>query len=221
MVFVYVGSLDACCPPTPQLDFGTSWITMCSAPAFVPICSKAPVIPLINVSFCDDIELFMKLRRMKEVSILLEPRAVVYHPHPNSLQELFAQRKWHGKGSVNFYRKYWHSTFKRNSILNTSRRYIECDIQSLALALSTDHRKLCAGCQFGKCRISEPVLPHRSLPDTKYLRQITCLAWAAGILGVRSTIDYDWGNSMANWTSSSRKRAALQIVGRPKVRART
>jgi cellulose synthase/poly-beta-1,6-N-acetylglucosamine synthase-like glycosyltransferase len=69
---------------------------------------------------CEDIELFIKLRRMKGVVILLEPRAVVYHLHPNSLQELFAQRKWYGKGSVNFYRKYWHTTFKRDSILNTS-----------------------------------------------------------------------------------------------------
>ncbi|MGA2790532.1 MAG: glycosyltransferase [Candidatus Bathyarchaeia archaeon] len=142
---------------------------------------------------CEDIELFIKLRRMKGVVILLEPRAVVYHLHPNSLQELFAQRKWYGKGSVNFYRKYWHTTFKRDSILNTSKRYIKWDIRTLASALSTDHRKLCAGCQFGKCRISEPVLPKRNLPDVKYLRQVTCLAWAAGILGVRSNIDYDWG----------------------------
>jgi glycosyltransferase involved in cell wall biosynthesis len=148
-----------------------------------------------DLSSCEDIELFVKLRRTKKIAILLEPRAVVYHPHPNSIDEIFAQRKGYGKGSVNFYRKYWHSSFKRNSILNTCRRYIKWDTQRLASALFTDHRKLCAGCQFGKCHMNEYILRQRSMPDTKYIRQITCLAWAAGVLKVRTNLDYDWRNA--------------------------
>ena len=141
---------------------------------------------------CEDIELFIKLRRMKDVAILLEPRAVVYHPHPTSLQELFAQRKWYGEGSVNFYQKYWHSTFKRNSILNTSRRYVKWDTELLSSALFRDHRLLCRDCPFGECRITRSYLPRKTLPDAKYVRQLTCVGWAAGIYKVRTGIDYEW-----------------------------
>lgn len=141
---------------------------------------------------CEDIELFMKLRRMKSVEILLEPRAVVYHPHPTNLQELFAQRKWYGEGSLNFYQKYWHSVFKKYSILATSRRFVEWDTQVLSSALLEDHRKLCSGCRLGKCRIRESFLRRRRTLNAKYVRQITCLAWAAGVLKARSSVEYDW-----------------------------
>ncbi len=140
---------------------------------------------------CEDVELFMKLRRITDIAILLEPRAVVYHPHPTSLQELFAQRKWYGEGSINFYRKYWHSTFKRNSILNTSRRYIQWDAELLGSALLRDHRLICTGCPFGKCRISRSCLPRKTLTD-KYVRQLTCVGWAAGVYKGRSGINYTW-----------------------------
>jgi len=141
---------------------------------------------------CEDIELFIKLRRTKDVAILLEPRAVVYHPHPTSLQELFAQRKWYGEGSVKFYQKYWHSTFKRNSILNTSRRYVKWDTEVLGSALFSNHKLLCRNCPFGECRIRTSDLPRKTLPDAKYVRQLTCLGWAAGIYKVRTGIDYEW-----------------------------
>lgn len=147
---------------------------------------------------CEDIELFMKLRKVRNAPILLEPRAAVYHKHPSNVAELFTQRKWHGEGLVGFYRKYWRSRFQKNSILNTSKRYVKWDNARLASALFSDHRQLCKDCPLGTCRITHSFLPRRTLENAHCLRRITCLGYAAGIYKVRSGIDYGWNKSFLN-----------------------
>lgn len=143
-----------------------------------------------NLASCDDVELFIKLRRGK-AKVLLEPRAVAYHRHPTNLQKLFHQRKWYGEGFVDLNKKYPRFRFRRKSMFDTSRRYLRASSQALKKMLYQDHKALCDSCSLGTCRITYRRL-HASQIDPQYLRQVTCLGFAAGILRKRFGINYVW-----------------------------
>lgn len=144
-----------------------------------------------DLASCDDVELFIKLRR-ENAKVLLEPRAVAYHRHPKNLQELFHQRKWYGEGFVGLHGKYPRFRFRRNSMFDTSRRYLRASSQALKKMLYQDHKALCYGCSLGTCRITQRRLRAESQIDPRYLRQLTCLGFAAGIFRKRFGIDYAW-----------------------------
>jgi hypothetical protein len=144
-----------------------------------------------DLSSCDDIELFMKLRR-KRARVIFEPRAVAYHPHPRNLRDLFDQRKWYGQGFVELNKKYPNVRFRKTSMFGTSKRYLTAPEHELFHMVKEDHRALCHGCPLELCRIVSKKLPTRQEMNSKYLRQITCLGFAAGILRERVGLDYDW-----------------------------
>ncbi len=143
-----------------------------------------------DLASCDDVELFIKLRR-RNAKVLLEPRAVAYHHHPTNLQKLFHQRKWYGEGFVDLHRKYPRFRFRRKSMFHTSRRYLRASSHALQNMLYEDHTALCNGCSLGTCRITQQRL-RASQIDPQYLRQVTCLGFAAGILRKHFDIDYAW-----------------------------
>ncbi len=144
-----------------------------------------------DLASCDDVELFIKLRR-ENAKVLLEPRAVAYHPHPNNIRELFNQRKWYGEGFVGLHRKYPRFRFRRNSMFDTSRRYLRASSQALKKMLYEDHKALCDNCSLGTCRITQRRVRANNQIDPRYLRQVTCLGFAAGIFRKRFGIDYAW-----------------------------
>ena len=140
---------------------------------------------------CDDIELHMKLRE-KKPRVLFEPRAVVYHHHPSSLGELFDHRKWYGEGFVHLMAKYPNAEFRKNSMFDTSKRYLVAEDDDLSRMVLQDHRELCNGCSLGICRIRDETLSARPLSSPEHLRQITCLGIAAGVLLKHTGLDYKW-----------------------------
>lgn len=140
---------------------------------------------------CDDIELHMKLRRTKP-RVLFEPRAVAYHHHPSSHDELFEHRKWYGEGFVHLSAKYPAAEFRKNSMFDTSKRYLTATDDELRQMVFEDHRELCNGCTLGVCRIQDEKLPIRRKFEPQYLRQITCLGIAAGVLRKRAGLNYEW-----------------------------
>lgn len=140
---------------------------------------------------CDDIELHMKLRA-RNVKVLFEPRAVIYHHHPSSLKELFDHRKWYGEGFVHLMAKYASAEFRKNSMFDTSKRYLVAQRNELMRMVFEDHRELCNGCSLRVCCIKWEKLPVKSAFDAQYLRQITCLGIAAGVLRKRTGLSYEW-----------------------------
>ena len=144
-----------------------------------------------DLSSCDDIELFIKLRRARG-KILFEPRASVYHHHPSRLSHLFNQRKWYGQGFVELSTKYPDERFRKNSMFDTSRRYLKASNERLREIVYADHQALCDGCTLGTCRINNRKLPVKRKFDDQYLRQITCLGIAAGVLKKRTGVEFSW-----------------------------
>jgi len=142
---------------------------------------------------CDDIELHLKLRG-KKPKVFFEPRAVVYHHHPSSHRELFDHRKWYGEGFVHLTAKYPNARFRKNSMFDTSKRYLVAKKDDLMHKVFEDHRRLCDGCSLGTCSIRSETLPARSF-SPEYLRQVTCLGIAAGVLLKRTGLDYKWPKS--------------------------
>jgi glycosyltransferase involved in cell wall biosynthesis len=140
---------------------------------------------------CDDVELFIKLRRNK-AKVLFEPRAVAYHPHPENIRLLFQQRKWYGQGFVHLRRQYPRFRFRKNSMFDTSLRYLRASFNALMFMLYEDHSALCEGCTLYKCRVRDRRVRTKRRFDAQYLRQITCLGFAAGVLKTRFGVDYDW-----------------------------
>jgi glycosyltransferase involved in cell wall biosynthesis len=144
-----------------------------------------------DLASCDDVELFIKLRRAN-ARVLLEPRAVAYHPHPTNLHDIFEQRKWYGEGFVDLHGKYPRFRFRRNSMFDTSRRYLHVSSRTLKNMVYQDHRTLCEDCTLQTCKIADKKLRAKRQINPRYLRQVTCLGFAAGILRKRFDADYEW-----------------------------
>lgn len=143
------------------------------------------------LSSCDDIELMIKLRRVR-CRVFFEPRAVVYHRHPRSPLGRFRQWKWYGPGFCGLCKKYPRVRMRRNSISGTSRRYVRWSVSRLQNAVLDDNRGICSDCPLGVCAINVSHLPISEELSEAYLRQMTCLGLAAGVLGARNGTDFDW-----------------------------
>ena len=139
--------------------------------------------------FSEDTELSIRLGN--KVKILFEPRAIVFHYHPTTVEDLFEQRKWYGERFCGITHNFKRDSFRPDSLFFSAYRYIDLPGELLDEAVSRDNRLLCEGCRIGKCRISQVRLPRHGSSD-EYLCRVICLAFASGILKQRTGIDYSW-----------------------------
>ncbi len=138
----------------------------------------------------EDTELSMRLN--DKVKIFFEPRAVMYHHHPVTLEGLFKQRKYYGERFYGLIRyKKGDLTFAPDSFFHSAMRFIELPEDKLHKAVFEDNRLLCEGCDIQRCRIDVPHLPENNASDTDICR-VVCLAFSSGILKQRTGKDLSW-----------------------------
>jgi glycosyltransferase involved in cell wall biosynthesis len=153
---------------------------------------------------CEDTELFIRLKKNR-MKILFEPRAIVYHHHPRTIQRLFKRFKWYGEGFYHLdriHREYFRS---RYTVLSPI-RYLLFKEDYLKRAVMSNNKLLCNSCKFDafqKCKILNPKLLTTDLKSNIDLHRITCLAIATGILKQRTGIDYTPFQSQKNPVSHS------------------
>jgi glycosyltransferase involved in cell wall biosynthesis len=140
----------------------------------------------------EDIELFIRLKKT-ELKVFYEPRAVVYHHHPTTIDQLFKRFMWYGEG---FFQvdKIHGKDFRDRYRFFSPARYIDFPESCLQEAVFSNNRLLCNGCMFDslqKCRIRNPQLMKNKIETDVDLHRVTCLATAAGILKKRTHIDYE------------------------------
>lgn len=139
--------------------------------------------------FSEDTELSIRFRG--KVKILFEPRAIVFHYHPTTLEDLFEQRKWYGERFCGIARHYRRESFRPDSLFFSAYRYVDLTVDCLRDAVTNDNRLLCEGCRMGECKISQVRMPRQGSSE-EYLCKVVCLAFASGILKQRTGIDYLW-----------------------------
>ncbi len=141
---------------------------------------------------CEDVELFIRLKQ-NGYKILYEPRAVAYHHHPTTIEQLFKQFMWYGQGFFQIDTIYEKKSRNRYQTVSPV-RYIDFTDDYLTEAVCLDNRLLCAGCAFDKlqkCKIiNEQLLKKKSTAEID-LHRVVCLALAAGILKQRMEINYE------------------------------
>ena len=138
----------------------------------------------------EDAELSINLKG--KLKILFEPRAIMYHHHPTTIDELFKQRKWYGEGFFEMAKDLPENSFKSDSLFYSALRYINFPGDYLHKAVFWNNRLLCKGCRIEKCKIETPKISRgEDISDIDICRVI-CLAFAAGILKQRTGIDYQW-----------------------------
>ncbi len=146
-----------------------------------------------DLTSCEDTELLIRLKKMG-LEILYEPRALMRHHHPTTIEELFRQRKWFGEGIFQLEKMHGRDFTDLYPFFSPV-RYVHFQEQHLYKAVFSDNRLLCDGCRLDTvqgCRISKPQLTKERLSSDENIHRITCLAVAAGILKQRTEIDYHW-----------------------------
>ena len=133
----------------------------------------------------------LSIRISGKLKILFEPRAIVFHHHPTTLQALFEQRKWYGERFFGLTKYCRRESFKPDSLSFSALRCMDFPEDYLYKAVFQDNCLLCKGCRIRKCKIDVQRLPRQGDSD-KYLCRVVCLAFASGILKQRSGIDYPW-----------------------------
>ncbi|NVM55329.1 MAG: glycosyltransferase [Candidatus Helarchaeota archaeon] len=133
----------------------------------------------------------LSLRISKEVKIIFEPKAIVFHHHPTTVQALFKQRKWWGEGIFGLIRYCKREVFDPDSRAYSVWRYLDYPEDHLHEAIFQDNQLLCDGCRAQICKIDTPRLPKHGESD-EYLCRVICLGFASGILKQRTGIDYYW-----------------------------
>ena len=138
----------------------------------------------------EDIELSIRLKR-NGLKIFFEPRAVVYHYHPTTIEHLFQRYRWYGEGL--FEVKKIHGTELWDSYLFFSpARYFTFPKQYLHEAVFHNNELLCNGCFFSslqQCKITEAQLMKKKFESEVDLHRVVCLAIATGILSKRTDHD--------------------------------
>ena len=132
------------------------------------------------------------IRPKNELKILFEPRAIVYHYHPTTIDELFKQRKWYGEGFFEMVKDLPENSLRPDSLFYSALRYINFPEDYLHKAVFLDNRLLCEGCRIKKCKIETPKISGEGDISDVDICRIICLAFAAGILKQRTGMDYQW-----------------------------
>jgi GT2 family glycosyltransferase len=141
---------------------------------------------------CEDVELFIRLKQ-NGYKIFYEPRAVAYHHHPTTIEQLFKQFMWYGQGFFQIDTIYEKKSRNRYQTVSPV-RYLDFTEDYLAKAVVLDNRLLCAGCTFDKlqkCKIIKKQLLKKKSTSEIDLHRVVCLALAAGILKQRMGINYE------------------------------
>jgi glycosyltransferase involved in cell wall biosynthesis len=139
----------------------------------------------------EDTELFIRLKR-KKLKIFYEPRAVVYHKHPQTIQQLFKRYMWYGEGIWHvdkIHKKYFANRYS----LFSPKRYIAMSKSYLQKAVTSDNRLLCKNCSLNsiqQCEIDNPDILKNNNHSYLLLHKIICLAIASGILKQRTGINF-------------------------------
>lgn len=141
-----------------------------------------------DLTISEDSELSINLKG--KLKILFEPRAIVYHHHPTTIEELFKQRKWYGGRFFGMLKYLPENSFMPDSLFYSALRYINFPEDHLHKAVFLDNRLLCKGCKIGRCKIETPEIPRDEGTSDINICRIICLAFAAGILKQRNGIDY-------------------------------
>jgi len=144
---------------------------------------------------CEDTELFIRLRK-RNLKVFYEPRAFLYHRHPDTLEELFEQRKWYGEGIYQLVKIHGRDFTSIYPLFSTE-KYMNSPRKFLYDAVFRDNRLLCDGCRVSTlqgCKIEVPKLKEKDIVTDIDIHRVTCLALAAGILKRRTGIDYRWRN---------------------------
>jgi glycosyltransferase involved in cell wall biosynthesis len=143
-----------------------------------------------NLKSYEDIELSIRLKQ-NGLKIFFEPRAVVYHYHPTTIEKLFQRYMWYGEGL--FEVEKIHGTELWDSYLFFSpARYFTFPEQYLQEAVFHNNALLCNDCFFAslqQCKISEAQLMKKELKSDVDFHRVVCLAIATGILKKRTTLD--------------------------------
>lgn len=132
------------------------------------------------------------IRPKNKLKILFEPRAIIYHYHPTTIDELFKQRKWYGEGFFEMVKDLPENSFRPDSLFYSALRYINFPEDYLHKAVFGDNRLLCKGCRIERCMIETPKISRGGDISDIDICRIVCLAFAAGILKQRTGIDYQW-----------------------------
>ncbi len=147
---------------------------------------KFPEDPTVS----EDTELSMRMDG--KVKILFEPRAIVYHHHPSTVEELFKQRKYYGERFFGLFRyKKGNLVFQPDSFFYSAMRFINFSEDWLSKAVTKDNRLLCEGCKIQRCKIDVPK-NHISGTSDEDLSKLVCLAFSSGILKQRTGKDISW-----------------------------
>lgn len=139
----------------------------------------------------EDGELFLRLTK-NGLKIFYEPRAVVYHHHPTTVEQLFRQQMWYGEGIFQVYRIHGNN-FRTKWRLFSPARYITSNEEDLYKTVFQNNKNLCNGCEFDSfqnCHIQDTQLIKNFIISDVNLHRLTCLAMAAGILKQRTGNDY-------------------------------
>jgi glycosyltransferase involved in cell wall biosynthesis len=139
----------------------------------------------------EDTELFLRLKN-RRLKIFFEPRAVVCHRHPETVEELFSKFSWYGEGHLQIDRIHQKGFRDRYRVISPA-RYMDFPVDFLKAAVVLDNRLLCQGCEFNseqKCGIETPQLMKNSTVAEVDLHRVVCLAIASGILKQRTPIGH-------------------------------
>jgi glycosyltransferase involved in cell wall biosynthesis len=139
----------------------------------------------------EDVEFFIRLKQ-QGYQILYEPRAVSYHHHPSTVEELFARFMWYGQGFSQIDKLVGKEMRNRYRILSPA-RYLDCSEASLKEAVISDNRQLCQDCIFDQlqnCQIRTTQILKKKIWSEVDLHRVVCLALAAGVLKQRMGMNY-------------------------------
>ncbi len=146
-----------------------------------------------DITSAEDIELFIRLKKDR-LKIFYEPRAVAYHHHPVTIEQLFKKSKWYGEGIFQVDKIHGKDFRDRYQIFSPV-RYIDFSKDYLHSAVFFNNKLLCLGCgcdAIQKCRIRKPKLMKEKIDSDVDFHRVGCLAIAAGILKQRAGLDYQW-----------------------------